>query len=83
MQGRRLSDTELEVWLKRGRESGKPTGMSVSCPICWLPILINGNGATREDGCPCGTIATQQEVKEAFGVGHLSAGIATAITARD
>ncbi len=83
---RKLGDTELREWLDRVaecKESGKPCGMSVSCPICWLPMSLNSNGASSSKGCPCGTIATTQELKEAFGLGHLSGDTTTAIAVRD
>ena len=83
MPSGRLSDTELQEWLKRVKESGKPTGMSISCPICWLPISLNSNGASSKGGCCCGTIATVQELKDVFGIGHLSGGATTVVRARD
>ena len=78
-----ITDIEVKEWLRRVKESNKPCGMSVSCPICWLPILLNGNGAFKDGGCPCGTIATIQELKEAFGIGHLSGEFTSPIKARD
>ena len=65
-----LTATELQEWLTRAKVSGKPSGMSVSCPTCWLPISLNG--MTGGNVCPCGTVATPEELKRAFGVGALS-----------
>ncbi len=78
-----IGDTELRAWLERIKESNKPCGMSVSCPTCWLPILLNGNGAFKDGGCPCGTIATARELKEAFGIGHLKGEFTSPIKVRD
>jgi len=65
-----------EEWLQRARDAGTSIDMSVSCPKCWLPVLLDGSGADVSGdghrGCQCGTVATLEELKKAFGIEGMS-----------
>ncbi|KKK63414.1 hypothetical protein LCGC14_2994570 [marine sediment metagenome] len=67
-----LNADEIETWLQQARDSGTTIDCSVSCPKCWRPMVIDGDGVAMEDGCRCGTVATLAEVKRAFGLEETS-----------
>ena len=64
--------TEVEDWLQRATETSTRIDMSVSCPKCWKPIALNGGLPSDGKGCRCGTVATVEELKAAFGIEFVS-----------
>ena len=67
-----MPSPEIEAWLQRARDTGTPIDMSVSCPKCWLPVMLGGSGEAGDGGCQCGTVVTATELQQAFGVEGLS-----------
>ncbi|KKL78198.1 hypothetical protein LCGC14_2027260 [marine sediment metagenome] len=69
-------DTETEEWFQRARDTGTPIDMSVSCPKCWKPMLLMEaepmSAGDVHRGCQCGTVATLEELKRAFGIEGVS-----------
>ena len=67
-----MPSPEVEAWLQRAQDAGTPIDMSVSCPVCWLPVMLDGSGDAGDGGCPCGTVVTVAELRQAFGIEELS-----------